>query len=438
MPASLARRSAARLGLALTFAGLILPAPGCARMRAQHAPRSWAPSLLGHRAAHDPGNSLTQTDPPEFATTATPVADTGPHTNFPARDAFAERLAQRLAPAGALTQTAPSQAAPTVAPAALADLSASPAPSPTRATTPPAGGVLAASSSTALQAPPPPDLPPLDPPLAASSATSSNTIAATSPTTTAPAPTAATEKPASAIDTIRDLVATSSRQVESFRSYQVTLTRQERVGTNLLPEETVLLSIRREPRAVRLEWPDGPNQGREVLYAADANGGGMMHVKMPNALLPRLSLPPDSPLALKNSRHPITDAGLEYIVAGLQETVNSHVSGTAAAGDRLTYEGLVAPTPDLPPGHCIKRVTPTGETWVVTLDASNHLPVLIEGTAPNGDRLERYVFRKLQSDLPALAAADAFDPDARWGAPRGLLGRLARGNPESDAASTSR
>ena len=92
----------------------------------------------------------------------------------------------------------------------------------------------------------------------------------------------------------------------------------------------------------------GDERGCEE-HAADARGG-MMHVKMPNALLPRISLPPDSPLALKNSRHPINEAGLESIVAGLQATVTAHATGSAAPGDRLSYEGLVAPAPDLPPG----------------------------------------------------------------------------------------
>lgn len=436
MPAPSARRSAARLALALTLTGLVLPAPGCARMRAQHAPRSWMPSLVGRRASHELRDTLSHHDlqglPP--TATPTPLTDLSQNVAVPTEDPFAQRLAERHTTQQAPDRRIPQSPTANTAPVALAAMSESPAPSLTRTTAPPAGAVLAAAipaeTPVVAQAPPPPDLPPLDLSQAASTAPAS--------TSTAPAPATPAPAPASAIDQLKDLVAASSRQIETFQSYQVMLTRQERVGTKLLPEETVLLSIRRQPRAVRLEWPEGENKGREVLFSADANGGGTMHIKMANALLPRLSLPADSPLALKNSRHPITEAGLEYVVTGLKATVDAHASGTAAAGDQLAYEGLVPPAPDLPPGHRIKRITPTGETWIVTLDANNHAPVLIEGTAANGDLLERYVFRNLQSDLPALASVDAFDPDSRWGASPGILGRLARGNANNDAASPPR
>ena len=72
------------------------------------------------------------------------------------------------------------------------------------------------------------------------------------------------------------------------------------------------------------------------------------------------------------------------------------------------------------------RVLPDGETWVVYLDPETKLPSLFQGTAPDGNLLERYVFRDLKADLPDLAAADAFDPEARWGPSKGLFGRIAR------------
>jgi hypothetical protein len=440
MPAPLARRRPSRPGLALatalTLAGMVLPAPGCARMRAEHAPRtSWLPPLLGRRGAHahDEGAALAYDAGPP-----TVLAETSRPVILPREDAVAARLAARN-PEQALARHA--AAAPgagglaTPVPAATAMAGLAPTPAPTRVATPapapdptplagavvPTPAPLAASAAPA----PPADLPPLDLPAPPP---------APAPEAAAPAVAAGD---ASGVGVVRDLVAASARQVETLRSYQVMLTRQERVGTALQPEETVLLSVRRDPRAVRLEWPDGPNRGREVIYAAEAGGRGMMHVKMANALMPRISLPPDSPLAQKNSRHPIHEAGLESIVAGLQATVQAHASGTAAAGDRLTYDGLVPPGPGLPPGHRITRVTPTGETWVVTLDATTRLPVAILGTAAGGEVLERYLFRELRSDLPELASADAFDPDRRWGAPRGLLGRIARGQPQPDAAATT-
>jgi hypothetical protein len=431
MPAPHARRRPARLGLALALAAVFLPAPGCAWSRAERAPRSWSLPRLGRHAKHDHGAALAEVAAPPLDLAA---ADAARPVVLPTEDAVARRLAARnpplaLARQEALTAPAPAGgglAAPAPAPTTVAApaptvAAAGPAATPTRVRT-----TAAPSGATATALMPPSELPPLDLP------------GVDGPPTPPAAPPATAAAPASSpVAQVRDLVAAASRQVETLRSYQVMMTRQERVGTSLQPEETVLLSIRRDPRAVRLEWPDGPNRGREVLYAADASGRGMMHVKMSNPLVPRITLPPDSPLALKNSRHPIGEAGLDSIVAGLKATVDAHAAGTAAAGDRLTYDGLVAPAPDLPPGHRITRVTPSGETWVVTLDATTHLPVAVAGTAAGGEVLERYVFRDLRPDLPELAAADAFDPDARWGAPRGLLGRMARGG-SADAATPPR
>ena len=81
------------------------------------------------------------------------------------------------------------------------------------------------------------------------------------------------------------------------------------------------MSVRQKPAAVRLEWPEGPHKGREVIYSYDPDGGSMS-VNMADSLLPmpRVTMRPDSPMALRKSRHPITEAGFETIVAQLEST----------------------------------------------------------------------------------------------------------------------
>ena len=108
--------------------------------------------------------------------------------------------------------------------------------------------------------------------------------------------------------------------LDRMTSYQVLMHRQEHVNGELQPEEDVVLAIRREPRAVRLSWPIGPHKGREVLYRAD-EPGGLMHVNMADSALPipRLSIPPDSPMVMKNSRHPVTEAGFDSLIRGLED-----------------------------------------------------------------------------------------------------------------------
>ncbi|GAC1465311.1 MAG: hypothetical protein NVSMB9_04780 [Isosphaeraceae bacterium] len=216
------------------------------------------------------------------------------------------------------------------------------------------------------------------------------------------------------------------------------MTHQERVDRKLSAAEEVLLSIRRNPLAVRLEWPDGPHKGREVLYAADAHHG-LMHVNMADSILPvpRLSMAPDSPLALRNSRHPITEAGFDTIVAHMEEAFQRQKSSDTTLGP-IRYDGLQQPEELDRPCHKIVRAPDSGETWTVYIDPSTFLPALVQAISPDGELLEQYIFRSPTLNRPELARADAFDPDSRWGPPRGFFKRLARSNPAPPSETDTR
>ena len=218
-----------------------------------------------------------------------------------------------------------------------------------------------------------------------------------------------------AAPTVESLLADARGRLAAMASYQVHLTRQERIGEALQPAEDVDLSIRREPRAVRLEWSDGPHKGREVLYAA----GGPMHINDPHGLMPRLTLAPDSPLVMRSSRHPITEAGFDSLLTGLEE------GATARGADRARYLGMETPEGLDQPCHKLVRRTADGQTRIVYLDPVTRLPALVMLHAADGALLESYRFRDLRADPADLAAASAFDPEARWGASQGLLSRLA-------------
>ena len=77
---------------------------------------------------------------------------------------------------------------------------------------------------------------------------------------------------------VAEMVAEARVGLDRTTSYQAAMHRQERVGNALLPAEDLILSVRRNPRAVRLSWTEGPHQGREAIYRVD--GDGLMHVNM--------------------------------------------------------------------------------------------------------------------------------------------------------------
>ncbi len=137
-------------------------------------------------------------------------------------------------------------------------------------------------------------------------------------------------------------------------------------------------------------------------------------------------------MVMKNSRHPITEAGFDAIVKTLETGL-----AAPAAGSTLAYIGVETPAEVGRPCHKIERHNAAGETWLVYLDTQTALPAMVEGTSAKGELLERYRFVDVKPNLPELASADAFDPSKRWpsAVSGGLLGRLAR-TAVGDAKST--
>lgn len=229
-------------------------------------------------------------------------------------------------------------------------------------------------------------------------------------------------------DKLQAILATAKDRLDALSTYQVNITRAERIGGVMQAEEDVLLSIRRNPKAVRLEWTKGPNKGREVIYSAAINDR-MMYVHSGNSTLPlpRMTIPVDSPLAMRNSRHPITEAGFDTTLGNLFKFLEPRTA-TAARDGKLLYKGVDRPKELDHPCHLVQRVTPEGETCHVYLDTRTFMPAMVSAVqTSNGELIERYIYRNLRRNPAELASTDAFDPDKRWGESKGWLSRIARG-----------
>jgi hypothetical protein len=240
---------------------------------------------------------------------------------------------------------------------------------------------------------------------------------------------------------LKELLDEARGRLETMRTYQVAITRTEQVNGSILPEEKALLSIRRNPKAVRLEWPEGPNQGREVIYSAAINDK-VMHVNVANSAIPipRMTIPVDSVLATRNSRHSITEAGFDTIFDNLSGQIDAQGRPTGIDG-RLTYKGL-QPVDGLDhPCHLVQRITSTKEIWRVFLDPDSLMPVVVTAHQADGGLLESYRYDRLKANPTDLAAVEAFDPDKRWGEAKGLFSRIARaaaGSADTPASTTTR
>ena len=223
-----------------------------------------------------------------------------------------------------------------------------------------------------------------------------------------------------------DLLERAEHRVTSLSTYQVKMQRTERTRGRLQPEEEIVMSIRREPKAVRFTWENGPNQGREVIYSS-AIDPRMLFVHMSNTAipLPTMKIPVDSPMVTSNSRHSITDAGLDRVIQNLRKaSAGAEADGVNDDRKALTYDGLETPPGATKPSHRFTHRTPSNETWTVYLDAKTLLPTLVFAKDVNGELIERYRYEEVRENPPELAKSDAFVPDERWGTSKGLWSRF--------------
>ena len=240
----------------------------------------------------------------------------------------------------------------------------------------------------------------------------------------------------------KSILSQAVAKLEGLTSYQVKMQRRERVGGAVQAEEDILLSVRRKPKAVRLEWTGGSSKGREVIFspALDAK---MIYVHQPATavVIPSIKIAVDSPLVMKNSRHTIAEAGFDTILANLQKS-KDEADGVNSGAAGLDYKGLEKTAGLERPCHHFVRRTTSGESWNIYLDRRSMLPRLVIAESPEGELLERYVYSEIRENPTELAAAGAFDPSQRWGEGKGLFSRIARAaagsNLPGDKASTTR
>lgn len=234
----------------------------------------------------------------------------------------------------------------------------------------------------------------------------------------------ASNSPVAALD---EALRRTSATLAQTTNYKVQVSNQETLNGKTLPADTFMLNARRQPFAVRMEWSNGKEAGREVIFSP-AETGGMIQIRMPKGLIPRMTMSPDSPLVRAKSRHPISEAGIDSVVERLNLTLQKLKSGSADAG-QLDVQQVT--DPHLGEQIRITHRTVTNETWVVDLDKVTGLPLTIHATDAAGGLLEHYEFRNFQLNQADLLTADAFDPNARWGSKTNLFGKIARGKEDT-------
>lgn len=107
------------------------------------------------------------------------------------------------------------------------------------------------------------------------------------------------------------------QRLQACPAYTCKFTKQEVLaeGEPLHDPQTMLLKLRHQPFSVYMKWEEGGDVGREVLFCENENDRKLL-VKLGGIkrALPTVKLEPTSSMAMAESRHPITQAGMKYVV----------------------------------------------------------------------------------------------------------------------------
>jgi hypothetical protein len=194
-----------------------------------------------------------------------------------------------------------------------------------------------------------------------------------------------------------------------IRDYLAVLHRQERVRGELQAPEVIRLKFRK-PFQVYMKWLGEAHAGRELLYAEGWNGNRLMAHEGGVLGFITLNLDPNGALALRHSRHPVTDTGIGRMLEVVSESLQRAVAaGELAVGGLSTHtvygrrcrrlEGRLPADPAK--GYYAPRV-------VMDFDLESKLPLRIEIYDAEDRLMEQYGYEDLQVNV-GLSELD-FDP----------------------------
>jgi hypothetical protein len=212
------------------------------------------------------------------------------------------------------------------------------------------------------------------------------------------------------------------RSFRLIRSYTMTFRKQERINGKLLPEQTYFIKVRQDPFAIYMRGIQ-PVAGRELIFAEGQNDNNVIGhpVGMARYLVPRLYVPPDHPMILAESRHPMNQAGLGNLIRkllgfrqmDLQEPEEVTILDRTTTPDGKRWLRSTHIHPQFRPGR------PLAQSEIL-YDPATLLPLRFTGFDWPADGKadkplgERYCYDDL--DLDAVVSAKDFDPSPR---PRG-------------------
>jgi len=212
------------------------------------------------------------------------------------------------------------------------------------------------------------------------------------------------------------------RRLASVAEYTATFCKQERINGELTEPQLMDLKMRHAPFSVYMKWLNG-DKGRQVLFVEGENGGKLL-VKFGGwrSRLPALKLDPNGTLAMAESRHPITQAGILELV---REAIGYRKKDLEST-DRVTRCQCCSQTFQETDCYCFTieyanaNVSETYRKSILLIDKRSYVPMAVKNfTWPERDEaidktnlddstlIEFYAFSNV--NLQPQLASTAFD-----------------------------
>jgi hypothetical protein len=202
----------------------------------------------------------------------------------------------------------------------------------------------------------------------------------------------------------------SQAAYEKLEDYTCLFVQRERVGDELLPVERAQFRFRK-PFMVYMRWVGRMHRGQECLYVEGRDDGKMIAHGAGLLGLITLRLDPEGKRAMRNRRHPITEAGIGHLVRLLRsdyELARQHGEGRVVlrGKEELSEREVrvfecVLPADRRPEYYCHRAV--------VGFDTELELPVMVSIYDAEDKLLEEYRYEGLKLDV-GLSEKD-FDED---------------------------
>lgn len=258
---------------------------------------------------------------------------------------------------------------------------------------------------------------PVSLPASAASTALAASVTAILPTRTAPSdsPAPAAREQLALITESMEWVAQAVKRYASVSDYTCTFTKRERLTpARELSTQIMEMKVATRPLSIYFRYVE-PSAGREAIWVDGRDDGKLLVHEggLGRLLAGTLKVDPRSRMALSENRHPITEAGIGFVIDQLADRWPIEMTPELAqvAIERgLVHDGrpaiaVVCLHPEYDPTYLYHKVR-------VTFDTELSLPVRFEayGWPESGEPalLEDYAYTRLRLN-PGLAARD-FDP----------------------------